>query len=150
VEVFLPRAAAADETIEAGETHAGEAPTDRGTILLVDDNPDVREIAAFFLREAGYIVREAASGPQARDILAAGPVSLALVDYAMPTMSGHEFVFLARQMQPNLPVVYLTGAADRLVTGTLPVGDPVLMKPYVRASLLKIVRERVLPATASK
>ncbi len=92
VEVFLPRAAAADETIEAGETHAGEAPTDRGTILLVDDDPDVREIAAFFLREAGYIVREAGSGPQARDILAAGPVSLALVDYAMPTMSGHEFV----------------------------------------------------------
>ena len=53
---------------------------------------------------------EADNGPQARDILAAGPVSLALVDYAMPMMSGYEFVSLAREIQPDLPVIYVTGA----------------------------------------
>jgi hypothetical protein len=58
-------------------------------------------------------------------------------------------VCLAREVQPNLPVVYLTGAADRLAPGRLPMGDPVVMKPYARASLLRIVRERALPATAS-
>jgi PAS domain S-box-containing protein len=149
VEVFLPRAAIADDSIETEAAHAGETPTAGGTILVVDDDLDVREIAAFFLREAGYVVREAASGPEARVILAEGPVSLALVDYAMPMMSGHEFVCLAREVQPNLPVVYLTGAADRLAPGRLPMGDPVVMKPYARASLLRIVRERALPATAS-
>jgi CheY-like chemotaxis protein len=116
---------------------------------VIDDDPDVRQIAAFFLREAGYVVREAGSGAEARDILAAGPVSLALVDYAMPMMSGHEFACLARQIQPDLPVVYLTGAADRLLPGALPMGDPVVMKPYARASLLRIVRERTLPPTTS-
>ena len=131
------------------EEHAGDAPTGGGTILVIDDDPDVRQIAAFFLREAGYVVREAGSGAEARDILAAGPVSLALVDYAMPMMSGHEFACLARQIQPDLPVVYLTGAADRLLPGALPMGDPVVMKPYARASLLRIVRERTLPPTTS-
>jgi CheY-like chemotaxis protein len=149
VEVFLPRASTAEESVPPEEEHAGDAPTGGGTILVIDDDPDVRQIATFFLREAGYVVREAGSGAEARDILAAGPVSLALVDYAMPMMSGHEFVALARQIQPDLPVVYLTGAADRLVPGMLPMGDPVVMKPYARASLLRIVRERTLPPTTS-
>ncbi len=72
-----------------------------GTVLVVDDDPDVREIAAIFLREAGYAVKEAGSGPEGHDVLAAGPVCLALVDYAMPMMSGPEFVRLARSIHPE-------------------------------------------------
>ncbi len=125
-----------------------DAPSDGGVILVVDDDPEVRGLAAIFLREAGYVVRDASSGPEAREILAAGPISLALVDYAMPMMSGYEFVRVAREMQPNLPVIYVTGAADALRPGRLPLGDPILMKPYSRASLLKIVRERALPTVA--
>ena len=67
----------------------------------------------------------------------------------MPMMSGYEFARVARQSQPDLPVIYVTGAADALEPGRLPPGDPILMKPYSRASLLKIVRERALPTLAS-
>ena len=112
-------------------------PAAAASVLVVDDDPDVREIAATFLREAGYVVQEAGSGPKARDMLAAGPVRLALVDYAMPMMSGLEFVRLARQIQPNLPVIYVTGAADTPALREWGNHDPVVMKPYARAALLR-------------
>jgi PAS domain S-box-containing protein len=145
VEVFLPRAQAAQDGVTAAEPHATDtAAAVGGTVLVIDDDPEVRGIAAVLLREAGYVVREAGTGPEARDILAAGPVSLALVDYAMPMMPGHEVVRMARQMQPDLPVIYVTGAGDTLGPGKLAPGDPIIMKPYTRASLLKIVRERAL------
>jgi CheY-like chemotaxis protein len=144
VEVFLPRAIGAGEAGVATELYAAEVPGGGGTVLVVDDDPDVRAIAAIFLREAGYAVREAGSGPEAHSMLALGPICLALVDYAMPIMSGYEFVRLAREIQPGLPVIYLTGAADTLVPGRPPLGDPVVMKPYSRAALIKLVRERAL------
>ena len=124
VEVFLPRALTAEASTEMPEQHATDMPSGGGTVLVVDDEPEVREIAAIFLREAGYVVKEAGNGPEARDILASGPICLALVDYAMPMMSGYEFVRLARSIQPNLPVIYVTGAADKLGPGTVPLGDP--------------------------
>jgi PAS domain S-box-containing protein len=149
VEVLLPRALAAEVGTVTPEQTATDVPSAGGTVLVLDDDPDVREIAAIFLREAGYAVREAGTGPEARDILASGPISLALVDYAMPMMSGYEFVRLARSIQPDLPVIYVTGAADTLGPGSVPLGDPIVMKPYTRASLLRIVRERALPPVAS-
>ena len=143
VEVFLPRARTLPAAAPAAEPAAVDKGSNGGVVLLVDDDPDVREIAAAFLTDAGYIVKSAGSGPQAREMLLAGPVGLALVDYAMPIMSGFEFVRLAREIQPGLPVVYVTGAADTLAPGELQPRDPVLMKPYSSTALLKLVREMV-------
>jgi PAS domain S-box-containing protein len=150
VEVFLPRALASQESIAPHGSHAVDLISGGGTVLVVDDDPEVREIVAIFLREAGYTVKEAGNGPQARDILAAGRIALALVDYAMPMMSGYEFVRLARTIQPDLPVIYVTGAGDALGPGKVPLSDPIVMKPYSRASLLKIVRELALPNVAAQ
>ncbi len=143
VEVYLPRALVDSSHPIAEESAISENPDTGGTILLVDDDASVRDIAAIFLREAGYVVREAGNAAEARDILAAGPVNLALVDYAMPIMSGYEFVRLARSIQPNLSVIYVTGAADALGTGGVPLDDPIIMKPYSRAALLQAVRATV-------
>jgi CheY-like chemotaxis protein len=148
VEVFLPRAVAADASTGTPDLNVTYVRSGAGTVLVVDDDQDVRAIAAIFLREAGYSVREAGSGAEARDILAAGPICLALVDYAMPIMSGFEFARLARSIQPGLPVIYVTGAADTLGREKVPPDDPIVMKPYTRADLLKVVRERALPSVA--
>jgi PAS domain S-box-containing protein len=144
VEVFLPRAQGASDVV-LPETLLPGAPVSGATLLVVDDDPDVREIAAIILREAGYAVREAGSGHEACDILAREPVSLALVDYAMPMMSGYEFAGLARDIQPDLPIVYVTGAVDALRADQQALGDPVVVKPYSRAALLRTVREMALP-----
>jgi PAS domain S-box-containing protein len=143
VEVYLPRALVDASHPRAEEVSTSENLDAGGTILLVDDDAGVRDIAAIFLREAGYVVREAGNAAEARDILVAGPVNLALVDYAMPIMSGYEFVRLARSIQPNLSVIYVTGAADALGTGEVPLDDPIVMKPYSRNALLRAVRATV-------
>ena len=142
VEVLLPRALIVQAATAAPEPCAPDPVNGDGVVLVVDDEPEVRAIAATFLREAGYVVEEAGSGPEARDVVAAGPVCLALVDYAVPMMSGSEFVRLARQIQPDLPVIYVTGAADALSLGEQ-VRDPIVRKPYSRATLLKVVHEMV-------
>jgi CheY-like chemotaxis protein len=147
-EVFLPRTSTVQAVITPPEPQATDAAIDGGIVLVVDDDPDAREIAVSFLREAGYVVEEAGGGPEARDILAARPVCLALVDYAMPMMSGSEFVRLARQVQPDLPVIYVTGVADMLAL-RVQARDPIVMKPYSSATLLKIVRELILGTAAS-
>jgi PAS domain S-box-containing protein len=139
VEVFLPRALDAPAAITLAESQPMDITGSSGIVLVVDDDADARQIAATFLREAGYVVAEADRGREARDIVATGRVSLALVDYAMPMMSGSEFVCLARQIQPSLPVIYLTGAADTLALQEQ--RDPIVMKPYSSATLLKIVRD---------
>jgi CheY-like chemotaxis protein len=142
--VYLPRAATVEADAADAEQQALTVASGGGMVLVVDDDPDVREVAAIVLREAGYAVREAGSGPDALDLLAKGRVSLALVDYAMPMMSGVEFARAARGIQPDLPIVYVTGAADTLGEDGQMTDDPVVMKPYSRASLLKIVRELAL------
>jgi PAS domain S-box-containing protein len=146
VDVFLPRALSPASDAASANHMIADAPDGHGTILVVDDDEDVREIAATFLREAGYAVREAGSGPDATGILAEGPVNLALVDYAMPMMSGLEFARVAREIQPDLPIVYITGAINMLGTDGQALGDPVVVKPYSRATLLKMVRETALPS----
>ena len=149
VEVFLPRAQAIPDRAAAPELRASEAAGIGGVVLVVDDDPDVREIAAIFLREAGYAVKEAGSGAEALEHLASGQVCVAVVDYAMPMMSGVEFVRLARQRQPNLPVLYVTGAANSLAPAVSDPPDPVVMKPYARATLQKMVRDLALRALAA-
>ncbi len=146
VEVFLPRALPLPAAAASPEPCASDPVSGDGVVLVVDDEPDVRAIAVAFLRDAGYAVVEAGNGPEARDRVAASPISLALVDYAMPMMSGYEFVCQARQIQPDLSVIYVTGAADALSREQS--HDPIVMKPYSRAALLKVVNEMMVRTPA--
>src|SRR3954454_19882170 len=99
-------------------------------ILVVDDDTAVREVNAAMLEEDGHIVRQVGSGAAALAAIRAGHFDLALVDYAMPGMRGTEFVRQARQRQPGLRVLYVTGNADPLVADMGDRRDPVLAKPY--------------------
>src|SRR3954453_24111790 len=111
VEVFLPRAKKthADDAEEAGVRPESGPPPGGITVLVIDDQDDVREVAVSFLEDAGYTVRSASSGAGGLAALDDGPVSVALVDHGMAEMSGIEFVRQARQRRPDLPVIYLTG-----------------------------------------
>jgi PAS domain S-box-containing protein len=145
VQVFLPRA----EAVAAAEADAPDRndATARagGVVLIVDDDANARDVAAAFIEHDGYAVRLAASGQEALACLAQCDISLALVDYAMPGMSGAEFVRRAQEQRSGLPVVFVTGNPDALAAEAAPEVVPVVMKPYTRAGLANAVRQALHP-----
>jgi signal transduction histidine kinase/ActR/RegA family two-component response regulator len=132
VKVYLPRAAKKDFGAAATElAMSGESPRKGATILLVDDDSAVREVTASMLREIGYVVLEVGSGGAALELVDAQThIDLALLDFAMPGMNG---VDVARQINaklPALPVLFVTGYADKTALGDI--GDArVIKKPFV-------------------
>ena len=145
VQVYLPRAEDVVAT-EPAATNCNDAVRQTGgVVLIVDDDEDARDVAAAFIEHDGYAVRLAASGHEALALLSQGEISLALVDYAMPGMSGAEFVRRAHQQRSDLPVIYVTGNPDALAAEAAPETAPVVMKPYTRAGLADAVRQALHP-----
>jgi PAS domain S-box-containing protein len=110
---------------------------DGRSVLLVEDEDSVRDVAARILTEAGYVVHQAADGQDALDQLRALPrrVDVVVTDLGMPVMDGHA---LARELArgwPGLPVLYMSGYAE---TGGV---APLLPKPFPPEELVRRVGE---------
>lgn len=113
-------------------------------ILLVDDNADVREITALLLSDLGYVVVEAPSGPAALELLRTGPgVDLLIVDFAMPGMSGVELLAKARDINPSLKAIFITGYADHSRFEQDFGNEIVVCKPFTMEQLEPAVRRRL-------
>ena len=134
IHVFLPRAQPSVERVDgvdANRPAATDARAGNGTlILLVDDDGAVREVTARMLRDLGYHIMEAGSGGAALDLLAREPrISMAVLDYAMPGMSGADVAHEVHKSRPGLPVVFITGYAD--LTALREVSeDQIIQKPF--------------------
>jgi CheY-like chemotaxis protein len=148
VKVYLPRAAEnaagdmAAEVIGLTDGHRKGA-----IILLVDDDTAVREVTASLLRELGYIVLEVGSGGAALELLDAEThIDVALLDFAMPGMNGMD---VARQLNakiPALPVLFVTGYADKSALGE--VGDArIIKKPFAGNELADKVHAALVGAS---
>jgi CheY-like chemotaxis protein len=107
---------------------------DLGTILLVDDDPELRAVVVAILVGPGYTVLSAADGYEAVRLLADRSVDLLIADVMMPGLSGLE---LARQAK-HLQVIYVSGHVSRL-DDTRPTYGALLLKPVRAADLLNIV-----------
>jgi PAS domain S-box-containing protein len=127
--LYLPRAAA-DSAREDRAAPAAAQPTSGGaTILVVEDDEDVRSITVTFLEGRGHRVRAAEDGRRALEILG-GPdsIDVMVADYAMPGMNGVDLVASARTRRPQLGIVFTTGYAAALARP--PAGARVIAKPY--------------------
>jgi DNA-binding NtrC family response regulator len=82
---------------------------DEQTILVVDDERDVRELLALVLQSAGYAVIIAANSREVLDILATRQVALLITDYHMPEMNGTELIARVRAAHPRLPMILASG-----------------------------------------
>ena len=83
---------------------------DRGKLLIVDDDPEVRIIVAEFLQDFGYQVIQANGGAEALDLLARSPdLRMLITDIRMPDMSGIELAELATLRRPGLKVILISG-----------------------------------------
>lgn len=143
IRIYLPRAAAG---VTAAEPEPVE-PTTRGieTVLLVEDEEDVRGVVREMLALAGFTVLVAASADEAERICRdhPGPVHLLLTDVVMPRVSGVELVARLRPLRAAMRVLYMSGYADDTLLrhGALESGARLLPKPFTPDSLIRVVRE---------
>ncbi|HSN91137.1 MAG TPA: PAS domain S-box protein [Anaeromyxobacteraceae bacterium] len=143
VKVYLPRceeAAPAPAPRPAPRDHRGSE-----TVLVAEDAPAVRELAARALSEAGYQVLQAGGGKEALEMAAraAGPVHLLLTDVVMPDMSGRELAEALGRLRPETRVLYMSGYTENTIThhGVLDPGVHFLAKPFTPSALLARARE---------
>ena len=116
--------------------HAGLA-----TILVVDDDPAVRDVVADLLAEQGYRVRCAAHGQEALAIVASEPIDLIISDVLMPRLDGPSLVRRLRQQGYDQPIV-LMSAHTTGVPGELP-DISFVRKPFDISRLLRLVDDLV-------
>jgi CheY-like chemotaxis protein len=154
VKVYLPRAAKEDiADVVRNSTVPARHPRKGASILLVDDDSAVREVTASILRELGYVVLELCSGGAALDLLERRTtIDLVLLDLAMPGMNGMEVARQVRSRFPALPILFITGYADKAVLQDI--GEAkIIKKPFVGDELANKVHAAlasVSPRSASK
>jgi PAS domain S-box-containing protein len=122
------------------------APPDE-TILMVEDEDDLRLITSRILTRAGYHVLAASGGAQAVHLAQThpGPIHLLLTDVIMPKMTGNEVAARIRTIRPEIPVLYMSGYAQPVLTenGTLPDGVIIIEKPFTSHELLERVHNHL-------
>src|SRR6185503_14665403 len=144
-EIYLPQVETAAETGGADEPSAPLPETGKETILLVEDEGDVRALAREVLERQGYTVVEASDGLQAVGVYEkeGARVDLILTDVVMPRMSGREMVDRVRASRPDMRVLYMSGyTGDAIVRhGVLDASMLLLGKPFTPGALIAKVRE---------
>jgi two-component system, cell cycle sensor histidine kinase and response regulator CckA len=115
------------------------------TILLVEDNEQVRQLADEILRRQGYSLIVAGNGVEALNRLASsnGPVDLLLTDVVMPDMNGKELFTRAADKHPGIKVLYMSGYSQDVIAhhGVLDEGVRFIQKPFTIHALATKVRE---------
>jgi CheY-like chemotaxis protein len=137
--LWLPRAPAGSHANadDPPETARKRSPSRSLRVLLVDDHTEVRDTTAAVLEDFGHEVTPALSGVEALKLLRAGQCECDLIisDYAMPQMSGTDFLREARTLCPDVPALLITGYAEKesMVEGLGEV--EVLLKPFTPLAL---------------
>ncbi|QEF99387.1 Blue-light-activated protein [Stieleria maiorica] len=113
------------------------------TVLFVEDEQAIRDLACKSLRQYGYRVVAAADGLQAKRLIESNQaIDLVISDVAMPGMSGTALLNWLRRVRPNLPVLLITGHADPASNKAIEAIEvPCLRKPFLPAALALQVRE---------
>jgi two-component system, cell cycle sensor histidine kinase and response regulator CckA len=142
--IYLPRV---DEEAERAATlpSTSETPAGTETVLLAEDEQDVREVAREFLESGGYTVLEARDGGEAMSVAAShvGSIDLLVTDMVMPGMTGPELAGRLQQKCHGLQVLYMSGYSEHRAASTSQ-GDSslrLLTKPFSRSAILRLVRQ---------
>ena len=143
VKVYLPRI---DQPAQP-ETESPLAAVMRGseTILLVEDEEQVRNLVRETLRREGYKVLDAPGAAEARRIAAAhkGPIHLLIADVVMPKEGGRELAASLASRRPNMKVLFMSGYTDQAIVNSslLTVESAFIQKPFTPAALSRKVRD---------
>jgi two-component system cell cycle sensor histidine kinase/response regulator CckA len=152
-QIYLPKVAEKITALEI-EKKPKNIPRGSETILVVEDETAVRELACQFLSVKGYEVLEAKDGFEALELAArhSGPIHLVLSDMVMPKMNGAELAKRLNVIRPDTKVLLMSGYYEysetiRVITSST---TPMLQKPFSPASLVEKVREVLKGASEEK
>jgi signal transduction histidine kinase/CheY-like chemotaxis protein len=142
--IYLPRV---DQAAEPASPRAASAPIAEGreTILLVEDEARVRQLACDILQASGYTVLEARHGHAALEVCQnhTGTIDLLLTDVVMPSMNGRELAERLAPLRPDMAVLYTSGYTDNAIVlhGVLDARTVFLQKPFTPDALARKVRQ---------
>jgi PAS domain S-box-containing protein len=141
--IYLPRAAGVRQDLRVPSEHASIIGGTE-TILVVEDDVAVRQIAMHMLASLGYNAIQAQSGPDAVRLAAEHKtIHLLLTDVIMPDMSGYEVCMQVTKRHPNIKALYMSGYTADVIAhhGILDPGVHLLQKPFALATLAQKIRE---------
>jgi PAS domain S-box-containing protein len=138
-DIYLPRVA---QKISEQIAPAGQATGGAETILITDDDPDVRKVAAEIMQAAGYNVMEAANGGDAIQTFSAQPgaIDLLLLDVVMPGIRGSDAYEEMRAVRPAVKVLFMTGYPQEVLPDRRMRKKALISKPFSPNELLEKVR----------
>jgi len=144
LKIYLPRVDEPAEELKAQE--AGEEfPRGSETILIVEDDKEVRSLAVRILKRQGYTVLDGSYGDQAFNVCRQhrGPIHLLLTDVVMPGMDGRALSESLSQLHPEMKVLYMSGYTDDAIIhhGVMDKGMNFIQKPFTIDKLIRKVRE---------
>ena len=147
VKIYLPRHRGAESDPDDSMADIRAPEGDAGaTILVCEDDEDVRALSAESLRELGYRVIEAEHGEAALRLLESGvPVEILFTDVVLPGISGAVLADRAREARPGLKVLFTTGYARNAIVhhGRLDPGVELLSKPFTYSELAARIRDLI-------
>ena len=148
IKIYLPRAVAEVETAvlqQSAGAAVQQARQGNETILIVEDETNLRYLAKQYLQRQGYTILEAPDGAAALNVVNSypGPIHLLLTDVIMPGMNGRELAQHVKFMRPDIHILYMSGYTENAVgsNGTLDSGIVLLQKPFTLTALKAKVRE---------
>jgi signal transduction histidine kinase/ActR/RegA family two-component response regulator len=135
VKLYLPRHFGAADRLEQAHPLAAGHPANAGgkTVLVVEDEPSVRNLVIDVLHERGYATLEAADGQTGLQILQGqSKVDLLISDVGLPGLNGRQLADAARAQRPDLPILFMTGYAENaaIAGGFLEPGMEMITKPF--------------------
>jgi signal transduction histidine kinase/CheY-like chemotaxis protein len=146
--IYLPRVASIGEPaaqVAAAPVEYRKVEPGTETILLVEDEANLRYLARQYLEKQGYKVIEAADGAVAMQIAVAheAMIHLLLTDVIMPGMNGRELAQRISEIRPNVKILYMSGYTENVIghNGMLDAGIRLLQKPFNLRDLKSKVRE---------
>ena len=145
VHLCLPRFEGEADAEDSTGAAAGDAAIETGeTVLVIEDEPVVRNLVVEVLEDLGYRAIEAVDGPAGLEIVqSAQRIDLLITDVGLPGLNGRQVADAARALRPDLKVLFMTGYAENaaLVFGALDAGMTVITKPFTMDALATRVRE---------
>lgn len=147
IRLYFPRInQEGEETVSEGAAAiAHPAVSETATILVVDDEPGVRELVRIILEEYGYTVLEAGHGEEALQVCQqyAGSIHLLLSDVIMPGLIGAPLVERVKALRPSVKVLFMSGYTDDVIgdRGMLGPGVLFLQKPFTPQALIEKIHD---------